>query len=274
MRFRAVFLAAILGITPANAAPQRVVSMNLCTDQLAMLLAAPGQVVSVSNWAAMESASNMVEEAAALTLNSGSAEQIFLMQPDLVLAGTFSNPVTIAMLQRLGIRVELLPAAQSIDGVKAALREMGALLSRDDEAESLIAEFEAQLATLETRSAGMARETAAYHYPNNYTSGSGTLAGDVMERAALDNAAALMGLRSVARIDLERLVMLQPFLIRSRSISGNGIGRSYETAEHPALSALAEIGVAEVEDRWQVCGTPFLTRAIAALIAAREPTHD
>jgi iron complex transport system substrate-binding protein len=30
---------------PAAAAPARVVSMNLCTDQLAMLLAAPGQLV-------------------------------------------------------------------------------------------------------------------------------------------------------------------------------------------------------------------------------------
>jgi iron complex transport system substrate-binding protein len=28
--------------------PRRVVSMNLCTDQLAMLVAAPGQLLSVS----------------------------------------------------------------------------------------------------------------------------------------------------------------------------------------------------------------------------------
>ena len=32
-------------------APARVVSMNLCTDQLAMMLAAPGQLVSVSHLA-------------------------------------------------------------------------------------------------------------------------------------------------------------------------------------------------------------------------------
>ena len=35
--------------TLPDGAPARVVSMNLCTDQVAMMLAAPGQLVSISH---------------------------------------------------------------------------------------------------------------------------------------------------------------------------------------------------------------------------------
>ena len=39
-----IALALLWAATGAFAGPSRVVSMNLCTDQLAMLLAAPGRV--------------------------------------------------------------------------------------------------------------------------------------------------------------------------------------------------------------------------------------
>ena len=50
---RRALLCLLLAAAPAAAqeAPARVVSMNLCTDQLAMLLAAPGQLLSVSKLA-------------------------------------------------------------------------------------------------------------------------------------------------------------------------------------------------------------------------------
>ena len=72
-------------------APARVVSMNLCTDQLAMLLAAPGQLISVSHLASDPMASTMVAEAQAYPVNRGGAEQILLMEPDLVLAGSYTS---------------------------------------------------------------------------------------------------------------------------------------------------------------------------------------
>ena len=48
---RTGWLAVMLALAGPVAAqpPQRVVSMNLCTDQLAMMLAGPGQLISVSH---------------------------------------------------------------------------------------------------------------------------------------------------------------------------------------------------------------------------------
>ena len=69
-----VRLAAALVITFAGAAaadaPARVVSVNLCTDQLAMLIAAPGQLQSVSWLAADPSVSLMPDQARATGLTT------------------------------------------------------------------------------------------------------------------------------------------------------------------------------------------------------------
>ncbi len=243
--------------------------MNLCADQLALMIAAPGQLVTVSDWAARPEASNMAEAARALPLNSGSAEQIFLARPDLVLAGAFSDTVTVAMLRRLGLQVAVLPAARGFDDIAPLMREIGRLLGRADRAEALIAEFEAGLAAQRARAQGLGRGSGAYHYANNYTSGAGTLAHDVMAAARLDNAAAALGLTSVSKITLEELVMTRPFLIRTRHIADGRRGRAYETADHPALQALGAQGGAVIEERWQVCGAPFILRAVETLLDAR-----
>ncbi|WP_285674911.1 ABC transporter substrate-binding protein, partial [Paralimibaculum aggregatum] len=256
---------------PAGAAPQRVVSMNLCTDQLALMLGAPGQLVSVSAWSARPSASDLAEQAARLPLNRGGAEQVYTLRPDLVLAGAFTNRASVALLRRLGLRVEVFPPARSFAELRESIARMGRLLGREDAAAALDAAFLAELAALRARAGRLARRGAAFHYPNSYTSGTDTLAHEIMESAGLDNAAARLGLAGVARLGLERLVMLRPFLIRTETLSGAATGRSYEPARHPALAEVAAAaGGAVLAERWQVCGTPFVTRAIAALLAARE----
>lgn len=268
MRWLAALLCLIASTATAGP-PARVVSMNLCTDQLALMLAEPGQIVSVSHWSARPTASNLAEEAARLPLNRGSAEAVYLMRPDLVIAGTFTSHASVAMLGRLGIRVEIFPAAASMTDISAAILRMGALLGREAAAEALDARFRGQLAALADRAKRHPRMGAAYHYPNNYTSGAGTLEHEIMDRAGLDNLAAEQGLRETARIDLETLVMLRPFLIRTEPLSGTTPGRAFEAGRHPALAAVGETAGARIATRWQVCGTPFVTRSIEALLDAR-----
>lgn len=269
-RFLAALTVTCVASVAAAAPPARVVSMNLCLDQLALLVAAPGQLVSVSDWAVKPSASNMVEEAAALPLNAGGAEQIFLLAPDLVLAGTFSNSVAVDMLRRLGVRVETFAPAGSLAEIGGAIRRLGAMLGREARADAVVAAFEAEIAALAAQVDGLAEEPAAYHYPNNYTSGADTLADEALTRGGFANAAAALGLAGVVWVPLETLVMSRPALIRTEHISGGAAGRSFETARHPALAALAQDGRgAVVEERWQVCGTPFVTRAVAELVASR-----
>lgn len=265
-------LALAAGGAFASGAPARVASINLCTDQLALMLAAPGQLVTVSSWAARPEASMLAAEAARLPLNGATAEEVFARAPDLVLASNFTRADTVALLRRLGVRVEVFPAATELAQIPGQILRMGALLGRDAEAAALAGAFEADLARETARAAGLPRLRAAWWYANGYTSGVGTLADDVTAAAGLDNVAAGLGLGGIARLPLERLVMERPFLIGARHISvgdGPAVGRAYEGLAHPALVGLKAEGAALVEERWQVCGLPFVALAVRALVDAR-----
>ncbi len=270
LRFLLAAAIALAGPVSA-AAPERVVSMNLCTDQLALLVAAPGQLVSVSRFAADPTASNMVDEAVGLTANGGGAEQIFLMRPDLVLAGTFTNALSIDMLRRLGVRVEVFAPATSLAEVSQAILRIGTLLGREARAQQVVAAYRAELARLADAAQALPRQRAAYYYANDYTSGAGTLEDEILDRAGLDNAARALGFTGSVRMPLEDLVMQRPFLVRTRDIGGRSPALAYATLDHPALRAIGGAGrEAVIDQRWLVCGTPFVTRSIAALIAARK----
>ena len=116
----------------AETVPRRVVSINVCTDQLAMLIASEGQLHAVSALARDPNSSAMPEEAQAFAVTHGLAEEIFLMEPDLVLAGTFSARPTVGILRRLGIRVEEFRPARSFDDIRANILRIGELLHRQE----------------------------------------------------------------------------------------------------------------------------------------------
>lgn len=251
----------LLGLTPAaEAAPQRVVSMNLCTDQIAMLLAAPGQLVSVSNLARDPRMSAMADEAAGLSVNHGRAEEIYLMRPDLVIAGQFASGPTVAMLRRLGLRVEVLAPAESIAAIRAEISHVGAMLGRDEAARDLLERFDRGLRDVRSPDD---RGRAALYYANGITSGRETLAGAILDAAGYRNITDDYGIRTTTHLPLELLVMARP----DRLITGSkwpGQSRGEAILDHPALTHAAA-GATEVTDRDWVCGTPHVLNAIRAL---------
>lgn len=160
-------LALGLGLPAEAAPPQRVVSINLCTDQLAMLLAAPGQLVSVSYLARDPQSSAMADEAEDYPINHGLAEEIYRLRPDAVLAGAYTAPTTLSMLRRLGVPVVQFPLEADFDGIRANILRMGAVLGREAPAEALAARFDSDLATLLDQPS--CRPSAALYYADGYT---------------------------------------------------------------------------------------------------------
>ena len=270
---KALALAGLLAsVTPALAdgsgrAPQRVVSINLCTDQLAMMLAAPGQLVSVSHLATEAQSSSMVDEGRAYPMNRGQVEQVFLMRPDLVLAGTYTQMSTVELLRDLGVEVVQVPPATSLAEAVEQVRLVGRALGQEAKAEALADSFAAGIEA--ARFHGPAR-TAAFYYPNGYTTGSGTLANEVLELTGFTNIGAEAGVTGGGILPLERLVMAGPELIVT-SERYPGASRSEDILVHPALKAVqARAGVELQSGADWVCGTPHLLRAIAQVRAARQ----
>ncbi|WP_244464779.1 ABC transporter substrate-binding protein [Martelella endophytica] len=262
---RAGLAAAILVMAaPAVAAPQRVVSINLCTDEMAMLIAAPGQLVSVSNLAADPVVSAMAEEARGYRLNSGLAEEVFLMKPDLVLAGSYTTRDTVNLLQRLGIAVAEFAPETGLADVRDNLERMGALLGQEARAEQIVADMDARLAALAAKPAS--NKTAALYFSNGYTSGADTLAGDIVAKAGLENIGPGAGVDGLGRLPLERLIMAAPDVI----IGGDGGYEAPALADavfaHPAfVRAAAAADYVPLASSYTICGGPFNVDAVERL---------
>ncbi|MEE4120326.1 MAG: ABC transporter substrate-binding protein [Paracoccaceae bacterium] len=275
LRAAGIALAALIALAgPARAdAPERVVSINLCTDQLALMLAAPGQLVSVSRMAHDPRSSAMAEAARRLPANSALAEDVFLHRPDLVLAGTFTSRATVSMLRRLGVEVVELAPAYALGDVRDRLRAVGAALGREAEAELAVARFDSDLAALQAELAE--RPRAALYYANGYTNGDRTLAGDIIAAAGFANVATELGLARGGYLALEQLVMAAPELV----VTGQpqrGEARAEAVLTHPALEATGG-GRATTTDRDWICGTPHVLRAVRQMSQARttlEPATD
>lgn len=255
----------------AQAAPQRVVSMNLSTDQLAMLVG-PKQVISVSFLASDPRSSAMAEDARHYQANRGLAEEIFQLRPGLVIAGTYTTQATVNLLLRLGITVVAFEPADSLANVRDRIVRMGEVLDQQERANALVKQFDADLSA--ARTITVKRPRAATYHANSYTSGPNTLAGSIMDVAGLTNIAIERGLDHGGTIALEELVIENPDLLIT--------GEAYETPalaeevlQHPALATLrARAETTPVANRDWVCGTPFVIAATNRLVAARDSVLD
>ena len=250
-------LAMAHAVTPAYAEPpRRVVSINVCTDQLAMLLAAPGQLVSVSFLAADPDVSALASMASDYQLNHGMGEEVFLLNPDLVLAGTYTNFATLALLERLGFRVERFAPEQSFSDVRENILRMGSLLGVEERAKQIVAELDDGLQRL--AQAQLSPLTVATYASNSYTTGKNSLSEAVIEAAGLTNLGSKIGIHGGGHLPLEVLILSTPEIIANDSPIYHAPALAQENFVHPAYRALLEKAhSASVPSPSWICGGPF-----------------
>jgi iron complex transport system substrate-binding protein len=275
--WRALFMALLVAVWPcaAMSKPTRVVSMNLCTDQLALLLAGEGQLHSVSYFSTRPDVSMLAREASRFVVNSARAEEIYLMRPDLVLASPFTRSSSVAMLRRLGVRVETFAPSETFPAIREAIQRMGRLLHQNKSAERVVATFERQIGALVDRSGP--RPRAAIYSANSYTFGRGTLLDEIFRLAGVENIGATLGYAGSAKFPLEVLVMSTPDLVVGAQSGDGETSKSYEILSHPAFAQIKqESGSVILADKYWICGTPFTLEAVRRLVeAARQvPISD
>ncbi|MCR9109079.1 ABC transporter substrate-binding protein [Marivita sp. XM-24bin2] len=234
----------------------RVVSVNLCTDQLVMLVADPTQIVSLTELSDDPRSSSMAEEAEPFAKNNARAESIAITAPDIVVAGAYSDPLLIDMLRRIDIEVVQFPLTTTIDEVPAQLRKMGDVLNRSERAEDLASDFEMQLS--KRTEVDHSAPVGAFFYPNGFALGEGTLSHSILTAGGARNLSVDLGFSGNGRISLEQMVLNTPdFLISSPKYSG--FSQSEDVMTHPALQG-APVMYSSAD--W-VCGTPAILRAVS-----------
>ncbi|VUX47070.1 conserved hypothetical protein [Candidatus Defluviicoccus seviourii] len=266
-----LIIAVVLGtIAPVHAQPDRIVSLNLCTDQMALMLVPRETIRSLSYLAVRPDISAASDRAGGIPLNHGRSEEILPLHPDMILAGRYTSRPTVFLLKRLGYDVLDQDISRSIADVRERVREVGRALGRASEAEARVAAMDARLAALAARP-GERRPTALYYQPNGYTAGADTLVGDVMAHAGLDNLGARARVQGHGRMPLETLIELQPEILIVDDRKPQAPALAYEALRHPALKAMIDRSVQViVPTRLWICGIPTVVDAVEILAAARE----
>ncbi len=249
-------LAALLLLltAPAAARPLRVASLNLCSDELALRLAAPGQLVSVSRLGADHDETLLAERARGLATNNGRVTDIITLAPDLVLSSR-GDPNAAAMARRLGIRSVEIAEPHSFADVRANIHSVAAALGRRAAGAALVAEMDAALAVpVRPRPAVM-------------VSGAGlTIASDGLAAQWLAHAGLQQQPVSRGQLALESLLANPPQILVLTRYRSQQVSTNQRWLQHPALAALpASTRRISTDGRAWTCLGPALASEIARL---------
>jgi len=252
------------------AVPQRIVSLNLCTDQLVLELVERPRIAMLSQLATDPLLSWRAAEARGVARFDGSVEAVMGLAPDLVLAGSLASVSTVAVLQRLGYRVETLAMPESIADSLRFIVEVGKLLGEEAAARELRDRTAARLAHVKERAAALAGAPLALIYlPNGLSPGAGTLKDELLRLAGFRNLTAEQGIRDYGTIGLETLLAHRPALVVLDAVDLEHTSLAQHLLDHPALTAGHTIPTARMPTPLWICGGPQIAEAVETILAMR-----
>lgn len=267
---RGVLALLLFAASPATAeGPQRIVSMNLCTDQMALMLAGPDRIVSVSFLGADPAESALADMTEGISVNHGLAEEIIAAKPDLVLAGRYTTSFAKAMLRRLGYKVVEVDSPNTIAGIHETFTRVGEAVGEPGRAAALLAEMDRRLAVVAAEARGRPRRSAIIYDANGFTVGRPGLADDVMTLSGLVNKAPELGLGAYGQVPLESMLAVKPDIIVHLLYRPGVPSISSMSMQHPALRVMLDgRSPVSVPGRLFTCGTPLIAEAAESMAKA------
>lgn len=266
----AAALASVPVAAQTDALPQRIVSLNLCTDQILVDLVPRQRIAAVSHLAADPLVSAVAEKARGIPWTRGEAEAVLSYSPDLVIAGEFTTPATVALLERLGLKVMKVPMASDIAGLRTVTYQIADAVGAREQAGAQIADFDQRLRAIAPWTTSDP-PTAVVYQVNSLAAGPGTLADVVLQAAGFKNLAGELGLGPGGQLALEALVMRPPDLVVLSGPVNEYRAAVAENLRHPALRAIMrEHASVTLPWRLWLCATPHLADAIERLASVRQ----
>jgi len=257
------------GTFAAAAGLPTAASINLCADQLLLLLAQEKQILSLSNLSHREAGSYYFEKARQYPVNKGDAENILNLNPDVVIVGQYSSVHTVNLLREVGLRVETLPLANDLETLFSNIQQVASWVDAQAEGDNIVRLLRDRLDQLDPPVTP--QPVAAVYDPNGYTSGANSLRGQMMELAGWQNAASLVGIESYGKLTLEEIIRLSPDALIESPYSPGTYSRAQIMSQHPALlGAGLQPRVINVPSRMTVCAGPWTVDVIEQLQSVRK----
>jgi iron complex transport system substrate-binding protein len=249
-----IILSCLASGIAAAAPPQRVLSLNLCTDQLLMALLPPQRIASITWLSRTEGDPALLQLARQLPINHGSPEEVLAAHPDLVLAGKYTTANTRALLHRVGIPVLEVDAVSDWEGVRRVTLQVAAALGAEGRAHELLQAMDADLAQLVRERPAQPVRVIGWGGSGEDVPGRDTLFNTILETAGGMNLAALdSGPRS---FDIEQVLLADPQVVmRGAAYSGKPALRN-SVATHRVLRERLGAHMITYPEAVYGCGVP------------------
>ncbi|MEW4982695.1 MAG: ABC transporter substrate-binding protein [Cycloclasticus sp.] len=259
----------IVLLTSANtlATPQRIVSLNLCADQLLMTLLAPERLVGITQLASDPGASYLYQEASHFHQHTSRIEEIMALKPDLVVAGEFTAQPTNQLLESLGYQVIKLGLPVTIDGVFQQINSLGEQIGEPARAQELVSNMREELAKITALREKKSKRAVVY-YANGFTAGRHTIVNEILNIAGLDNIASELNLDFVAPLSLESLLASKPDVLLLGRLNENTDSLAHQVLRHNAIqqyATLTQVQKIMIPDRYWSCAGPSSLAAASYL---------
>lgn len=241
--------------------PQRIVSINLCADQLVLALADREQIAGLTKNATDAEMSGEATKARGIPLLSNSAEQILAIEPDLIVGMPASRSAALAALPKQNYPLLDLATANTLEDIYASIRETAKAIGHPERGTALIARMQSELEGLPKPGKG---RVAAYYQRRGYMTGTGTLIDELMARVGLANLAEKLGKPPLSQLSLEEMVAAEPDFLIVESATDVVTDQGSEMLHHPAIRDIPRISIPQA---WTVCGSPAYAQAARSMTA-------
>jgi len=245
----------------------RIVSMNVCSDQLLLTLADSEQILGLSRFSRDGWQSWAADRARRYPVLSGGAEDVLVAKPDIVVASLFDKRSTRELLKANGLHIAEFTVPRTLDEVKDQIREMGEVVQHPDRARAEIARLDAAIVR--------ARQAATdKHYRvlpqsrRGWGSGRDSLVSSLLTETGLLNPAGELGVAFGGFASMEAIISLKPdfILVSEAGDRAEDDGRAFLL--HPALERFYPMEKRIViPERLTVCGGVMLAEALDVLTA-------
>ena len=248
--------------------PQRIMSTNMCSDLLLLMLVPKERIASLTSLSHDAVAVLMPGADDGVAVNYGTAEEVVQQAPDLILASPWTTPAMRRLAARIGVPIVDVEQAASFADIRRITRQVGAAVGEGDRAEMLIADMDRTLADLAATRPARTVNVVAWDGGGNSVPGAGTLTDAIIRAAGAHNLAAEMSDASFSSFGLEELLAARPDAILRGEDRYDTPSLSNSVTEHPIVREAFRGRRLTYPAPLYACGLPQSARAARELRAA------
>ena len=253
--------------------PQRIISLNISSDEILLDLVDRRRIIALSNNSADEQISSVVQKAKAIKVKLNlrtNVEKIYALKPDLVCVPEAGPPEIATSLRELGINVYVVKSATNIMDIEDKIKGIAAAVGEEEKGQKIINKMRRDLMIITTKTQNIINKktVVAFTYGGAYGA-KGGLFDNICNYAGVINGAAQIGLKRGEKLSKESIVTINPdiFLLPTWSHNPKNDAQKLRKeiltdATYGKLKAIENNRIYFMPDRYRSCSSQYIANGV------------